>query len=77
MALEASKENQSELLQRLKEKVAGTNQKRRETYALSLSVGTARFEGEGMTRLDELLAEADAAMYEVKRAKRNAHLKEE
>lgn len=77
MALEASKENQSELLQRLKEKVAGTNQKRREPYALSLSVGTARFGGERRTRLDELLAEADAAMYEEKRARRNAHLKEE
>ncbi len=77
MALEASEKNQSELLQRLREKVEETNQKRREAYALSLSVGTARFEGEGRTRLDELLAAADAEMYEEKRAKRKAHLREE
>jgi len=77
MALEASEENQSELLQRLREKVEETNQKRREAYALSLSVGTARFEGEGRTRLDELLAAADAEMYEEKRAKRKARVREE
>jgi diguanylate cyclase (GGDEF)-like protein len=73
MALEASKENQIELLRRLRERVREINEKTRESYCLSLSVGTARFDGEGRTRLDDLLTEADRAMYEEKRRKRNAH----
>ena len=48
------------------------NRKSRDSYRLSISVGTARFDGEGRARLDDLLAEADRIMYEEKRAKRNA-----
>jgi two-component system cell cycle response regulator len=73
MALEASEQNQTELLARLREKVAEINLRRRESYSLSISVGTARFDGEGRARLDDLLAEADQVMYEEKRAKRAAH----
>lgn len=77
MALEASEENQVELLQRLRERVQEINERSRESYRLSVSVGTARFDGEGRTRLDDLLAEADREMYEEKGRKRNAHGTEE
>ena len=77
MALEASQQNQMELLQRLRERIGEMNERRRESYSLSVSVGTARFDGEGRMRLDDLLAAADRVMYEEKRAKRAAHLTEE
>jgi two-component system cell cycle response regulator len=77
LALEASEEAQIELLARLREKVKEINEKSRESYRLSISVGTARFDGEGRARLDDLLAEADRVMYEEKRAKRNAHANED
>ena len=77
MALEASEQNQSELLQRLREKVQEINERRRESYALSISIGTARFVGEGRTRLDVLLAEADVVMYREKRTKRKSHVEDE
>jgi diguanylate cyclase (GGDEF)-like protein len=74
MALEASEKNQVELLARLREKVREINQKSRDSYRLSISVGTARFDGEGRARLDDLLAEADREMYEEKRRKRSGHV---
>ncbi len=73
MALEASEDHQIELLTRLREKVREINEKSREVFRLSISVGTARFDGVGRTRLDDLLAEADREMYEEKRSKRLAH----
>jgi len=77
MALEASEENQVELLERLRENVREFNEKSRESYRLSISVGAARFDGEGRIRLDDLLAEADEMMYEEKRTKRGTHGSEE
>lgn len=77
MALEASEENQVELIHRLRQKVKEINDKSRESYRLSISLGTARFDGEGRARLDDLLAEADRMMYEEKRRKRNPHGSEE
>lgn len=72
LALEASEESEVELIKRLREKVAQLNQWSREPYWLSVSVGAARFDGMDMARLDDLLAQADQAMYEEKRAKREA-----
>ncbi len=72
LALEASEENEVELLQRLRERTITINQRTREPYRLSISIGTARFDGEGRTRLDDLLTQADEAMYQEKRAKRKA-----
>ena len=77
MALEASEEHEAELIHRLRERVIQINERSREPYRLSLSIGTARFDGEGRTRLDDLLAKADEAMYQEKRAKRSAHTGEE
>lgn len=70
MALEVSEQHQRELLVRMREKVEGVNRRRKEAFALSLSVGMARFDGEGDVELEELLFEADRAMYADKRSKR-------
>jgi len=69
LALEVTEENEEHLLERLHTKVEEFNAKGWEPYQLSFSVGTARFDGEGRTRLDDLLAKADAAMYQEKRSK--------
>jgi diguanylate cyclase (GGDEF)-like protein len=69
LALEASEESETDVLDRLREKIASLDQREREPYRLSLSLGTARFDGEGGARLDELLTRADALMYEEKRSK--------
>lgn len=70
LALEASGEDSVLLVQRLREKVEHFNQKGREPYQLSISVGLARFETDSRTRLDDLVAHADAATYDEKRNKR-------
>lgn len=77
LALDAQEDYQEELLSRLREKVKDQNQRSREPYRLSLSLGTARFDGEGRTRLDDLLARADEEMYQEKRAKQRARSPEE
>jgi diguanylate cyclase (GGDEF)-like protein len=77
LALDAQEDHQEELLVRLRDKVGEQNTRSREPYRLSISVGTARFDGEGRTRLDDLLAAADDEMYEEKRAKRKARGAEE
>ena len=70
LALEAAGEDSELLLNRLREQVAAFNHGNRESFQLSLSCGMAR--DDGMTRipLEDLLAQADAAMYEEKRNKR-------
>jgi two-component system cell cycle response regulator len=73
MALEASEQGEGELLQRLLGRVEEFNLMRREAFALSLSVGTARFHAEGRPGLEDILEEARAAMRREKRAKRAAH----
>ena len=65
------------MLLRLREKTAQLNLKSRESYRLSLSIGSARFDGEGRTRLDDLLSKADEEMYAEKRAKRQPRGTEE
>jgi len=70
MALEASEENEDELLGRLRERVREVNRKNGAPYDLSVSVGAARFSGLESTRLEDLLAEVDEAMYRDKWSKR-------
>jgi diguanylate cyclase (GGDEF)-like protein len=77
MALEASEQGEKDLLRRLRERVNEFNLRRREAFALSLSVGTARFDGEGRVRLEELLTDAETDMGRDKGAKRGAHPTEE
>ena len=70
LALESSGEGTDILIQRLRDRFSEFNRSSRESYQLSVSIGVSRHEGEIRVRLDDLLAEADAAMYAEKRAKR-------
>ena len=72
LALEASGESAEVLIDRLRERVAEFNRTSREAYQLSVSIGMARHDGDMRMRLEDLLAEADNAMYEEKRGKRRA-----
>jgi diguanylate cyclase (GGDEF)-like protein len=74
LALEASGEDSELLIDRLRERVREFNHSSAEPFQLSVSIGTARHDGDLRIRLEELLAEADNAMYEDKRDKRKAAL---
>ena len=70
LAPESSGDPPEVLVHRVKGAVREFDSASPEPYRLSVSVGVARFDGDALVRLDDLLAEADAAMYEEKRAKR-------
>jgi diguanylate cyclase (GGDEF)-like protein len=70
LAPESSGDPPEVLVHRVKGAVKDFDDSSPEPYRLSVSVGVARFDGDALVRLDDLLAEADAAMYEEKRAKR-------
>lgn len=72
LALEASGESAELLLERLRDRFREFNQSSREPYQLSVSIGMARHDGDMRLRLEDLLSEADNAMYEEKRSKRRA-----
>lgn len=74
LALEASGESAEFLVERLRARFQETNQMSREPYQLSVSIGMARHDGDTRLRLEDLLAQADSAMYEEKRSKRRAVL---
>lgn len=74
LALEASGESAELLLDRLRDRFRDFNQSGREPYQLSVSIGMARHDGDLRIRLEDLLSEADNAMYEEKRGKRKAVL---
>ncbi|HEY5883818.1 MAG TPA: diguanylate cyclase [Pyrinomonadaceae bacterium] len=59
------------LLTRLQEKFDNYNALRVCPYDLSISVGVAQLDPEGSETMEDLMALADAAMYENKRGKRN------
>jgi len=69
LALEASEDHTADLLERLREGVREVNERTPEGYSLSISIGAARFSGEGEARLEALLAQADRMMYGEKRAR--------
>jgi diguanylate cyclase (GGDEF)-like protein len=72
LALETSGEPAEWLAQRLREGVSVHNADERAPFQLAASVGVARARGEDEVSLDDLLAQADAAMYREKRAKQKA-----
>jgi two-component system cell cycle response regulator len=74
LALEASGESAELLLDRLRERFREFNRTSREPYQLAVSIGMARHDGDSRIRLEDLLAEADNAMYEEKRGRRRAVL---
>jgi diguanylate cyclase (GGDEF)-like protein len=69
LALEASNDHHSTIVERLREHFSQFNGTRREPYQISVSIGVARDDGARRIPLADLLAEADANMYEEKRSK--------
>ena len=70
LAPEGVGEDQRELVERVRQSVKEYNESSRDPFQLSVSVGVTRADGETRIRLDDLLADADRAMYEEKRSKR-------
>ena len=58
LALEATGEDADALVERLRRQISDFNETSREPYRLSVSVGMARYEGEGRATLKEMLTEA-------------------
>jgi diguanylate cyclase (GGDEF)-like protein len=73
LALESSNKHESNIVDRLREHFAQFNGSHREPYQISVSIGVARDEGSRHIPLIDLLAEADANMYEEKRSKLRDH----
>jgi len=64
-------ENAESVTLRLQQKFTEGNALRNRPYNLSVSVGIAHFDDEENHSIEELMAEADRAMYEQKRTKRS------
>lgn len=76
LALEAADESSELLVQRLRERVKEFNQSSPEPYQLSVSIGMAHHDDDLRVRLEDMVAEADSAMYREKHGKRAAALRE-
>lgn len=76
LALEAADESSETLVERLRERVVDFNESSPDPYQLSVSVGMAHHHDDPRVRLEDLVAEADAAMYREKHAKRPPALRE-
>jgi two-component system, cell cycle response regulator len=70
LALEASQNHQEGILGRLKESLKKLNREEFR-YQLSLSMGVARFDPKHPVPIGELMTQADQAMYEQKRGRRD------
>jgi diguanylate cyclase (GGDEF)-like protein len=76
LALEAADESSELLVQRLRERVVDFNRSSPEPYQLSVSIGMAHHDDDLRVRLEDMVAEADSAMYREKHGKRAAALRE-
>jgi diguanylate cyclase (GGDEF)-like protein len=76
LALEAADESSELLVQRLRERVTDFNQSSPEPYQLSVSIGMAHHDEDLRVRLEDMVAEADSAMYREKHGKRATALRE-
>jgi diguanylate cyclase (GGDEF)-like protein len=76
LALEAADESSELLVQRLRERVVDFNRSSPEPYQLSVSIGMAHHDDDLRVRLEDMVAEADNAMYREKHGKRAAALRE-
>ena len=66
LAIETDRFSSEVLTTRLQEKLEARNARGDRRYKLSLSVGLASYDSEHPCSIDELLAQADRAMYEKK-----------
>jgi diguanylate cyclase (GGDEF)-like protein len=76
LALEAADESSETLVERLRERVDDFNESSPEPYQLSVSIGMAHHDDDPRVRLEDLVAEADAAMYREKHGKRASALRD-
>jgi len=76
LALEAADESSELLVRRLRERFADFNQTSPEPYQLSVSIGMARHDDDLRVKLEDMVAEADSAMYREKHGKRVTALRE-
>lgn len=76
LALEAADESSEALVERLRERVDDFNETSPEPYQLSVSVGMAHHDDDPRVRLEDLVEEADSAMYQEKNEKRTASLRD-
>ena len=70
LVLDTQPSNAQILIERLKENVKKQNERNENGFELSLSIGFSIFDPENAKNLDELIAEADAMMYEDKKSKK-------
>ncbi len=76
LALEAADESSESLVERLREGVVDFNDSSPEPFQLSVSIGMAHHDDDPRVRLEDLVAEADSAMYREKHGKRAAALRD-
>ena len=76
LALEAADESSETLVERLRERVVEFNDSSPEPFQLSVSIGMAHHDDDPRVRLEDMVAEADSAMYREKHGKRAAALRE-
>ena len=70
LALEAADESAELLVERLRERVQDFNDTSPEPYQLSVSIGMAHHDDDPRIRLQDMVSEADAAMYREKHGKK-------
>jgi diguanylate cyclase (GGDEF)-like protein len=76
LALKAADESSELLVERLRERIIDFNESSPEPYQLSVSIGMAHHDDDLRVRLEDMVAEADSAMYREKHGKRAAALRE-
>jgi diguanylate cyclase (GGDEF)-like protein len=72
VAINALDQDAEALLARLRRNLEARDAARRGSYRLSMSIGSVRYQADHPRSVEELLAEADARMYEDKRRKRTS-----
>ena len=77
LALEAADESSEMLVGRIRERVVDFNESSPEPYQLSVSIGMVHHDDNDKIRLEDLVAEADTAMYREKHGKRASALREQ
>ena len=71
LVVDAAAHSADSLFERLQQNVRDFNEQGGQPYTLGVSLGTARIEADSTATIEELLAQADEAMYEHKRRKKN------
>jgi len=76
LALKAADESSELLVERLRESIVDFNESSPEAYQLSVSIGMSHHDDDERVRLEDMVAEADSAMYREKHGKRAAALRD-